>query len=172
MFKQGLLQHDFRIKEWVDQMQKELITLTDTASGMDNLIQIYHKHRPHFSVETNDARHLVATAAGNIEKLLSKRSQALKITCSAGSVCWRRDELSSQHTAVRERDQHRALTGHFLRKLSRIDLTKVLPVTTADAHVSAQLSRVSLHISEMAGKLMWLQEQGTLWMDHAVRLWP
>ncbi|XP_056280666.1 voltage-dependent calcium channel subunit alpha-2/delta-1-like isoform X2 [Pseudoliparis swirei] len=66
------------IKEWVDQMQKELITLTDTASGMDNLIQIYHKHRPHFSVETNDARHLVATAAGNIEKLLFKRSQALK----------------------------------------------------------------------------------------------
>lgn len=29
-----------RIKEWVDQMQKELITLTDTASGMDNLIQV------------------------------------------------------------------------------------------------------------------------------------
>uniref|UniRef100_A0A8C2ZRD4 Calcium channel, voltage-dependent, alpha 2/delta subunit 1a n=1 Tax=Cyclopterus lumpus TaxID=8103 RepID=A0A8C2ZRD4_CYCLU len=68
------------IKEWVDQMQKELITLTDTASGMDNLIQIYHKHRPHFSVETNDARHLVATAAGNIEKLLFKRSQALKVS--------------------------------------------------------------------------------------------
>ncbi|XP_068573511.1 voltage-dependent calcium channel subunit alpha-2/delta-1a [Cebidichthys violaceus] len=66
------------VKEWVDQMQKELITLTDTASGMDNLIQIYQKHRPHFSVETNNARQLVATAAGNIEKLLANRSQALK----------------------------------------------------------------------------------------------
>ncbi|XP_075967680.1 voltage-dependent calcium channel subunit alpha-2/delta-1a isoform X1 [Anarhichas minor] len=66
------------VKEWVDQMQKELITLTDTASGMDNLIQIYHKHRPHFSVETNNPRQLVATAAGNIEKLLANRSQALK----------------------------------------------------------------------------------------------
>ncbi|XP_068443193.1 voltage-dependent calcium channel subunit alpha-2/delta-1-like isoform X1 [Clinocottus analis] len=66
------------VKEWADQMQKDLITLTDTASGMDNLIQIYHKHRPHFSVETNDARHLVATASGNIEKLLYNRSQALR----------------------------------------------------------------------------------------------
>ncbi|XP_028425875.1 voltage-dependent calcium channel subunit alpha-2/delta-1 isoform X2 [Perca flavescens] len=66
------------IKEWVDQMQKELITLTDTSSGMENLIQIYHKHRPHFSVESNNARQLVATAAGNIEKLLANRSRALK----------------------------------------------------------------------------------------------
>ncbi|XP_010773082.1 voltage-dependent calcium channel subunit alpha-2/delta-1-like [Notothenia coriiceps] len=66
------------VKEWVDQMQKELISLTDTASGMENLIQIYHKHRPHFSIETNNAQQLVATAAGNIEKLLANRSQALK----------------------------------------------------------------------------------------------
>ncbi|XP_059181432.1 voltage-dependent calcium channel subunit alpha-2/delta-1a [Centropristis striata] len=66
------------IKEWVDQMQKELISLTDTASGMENLIQIYHQHRPHFSVETNNARELVATAAGNIDKLLANRSRALK----------------------------------------------------------------------------------------------
>ena len=29
-----------RIKEWVDQMQKDLISLTDTASGMDSLIQV------------------------------------------------------------------------------------------------------------------------------------
>ncbi|KAM8908924.1 voltage-dependent calcium channel subunit alpha-2/delta-1a isoform 3-T3 [Spinachia spinachia] len=59
-------------------MQKDLITLTDTASGLENLIKIYHKHRPHFSVETNNPAQLVATAAGNIEKLLAKRSQALK----------------------------------------------------------------------------------------------
>ncbi|XP_044042293.1 voltage-dependent calcium channel subunit alpha-2/delta-1-like isoform X4 [Siniperca chuatsi] len=66
------------IKEWVDQMQKELITLTDTASGMQNLIQIYHKHNSHFTVESNNARELVATAAGNIEGLLANRSYALK----------------------------------------------------------------------------------------------
>ncbi|XP_037316624.2 voltage-dependent calcium channel subunit alpha-2/delta-1 isoform X2 [Pungitius pungitius] len=66
------------IKEWVDQMQKELITLTDTASGLEKLIQIYHRHKPHFSVETNNPAQLVATAAGNIEKLLYNRSQALR----------------------------------------------------------------------------------------------
>ncbi|XP_045927911.1 voltage-dependent calcium channel subunit alpha-2/delta-1a isoform X3 [Micropterus dolomieu] len=66
------------IKEWVDQMQKELITLTDTSSGIQNLIQIYDNHRPHFSVGSNNARELVATAAGNIERLLANRSEALK----------------------------------------------------------------------------------------------
>uniref|UniRef100_A0A3Q1F3M2 Uncharacterized protein n=1 Tax=Acanthochromis polyacanthus TaxID=80966 RepID=A0A3Q1F3M2_9TELE len=68
------------IKEWVDQMQKDLITLTDTSSGIQNLKQIYHRHRTHFSVEFNNATQLVATAAGNIEKLLNNRSQALKVS--------------------------------------------------------------------------------------------
>lgn len=66
------------IREWVDQMQKHLITLTDTSSGMSKLVEIYHRHRTHFSVESNNARDLVATAAGNIERLLANRSQALK----------------------------------------------------------------------------------------------
>uniref|UniRef100_A0A8C5HSE5 Voltage-dependent calcium channel subunit alpha-2/delta-1-like n=1 Tax=Gouania willdenowi TaxID=441366 RepID=A0A8C5HSE5_GOUWI len=67
------------IKEWVDQMQKDLISLTDTASGIHSLAEIYDRHKSHFSVETNDARQLVATAAGNIERLLANRSQALKL---------------------------------------------------------------------------------------------
>nr|XP_024661566.1 voltage-dependent calcium channel subunit alpha-2/delta-1 [Maylandia zebra] len=66
------------IKEWVDQMQKDLIALTDTATGMKDLIEIYHKHRKHFRVESNNAQELVATAAGNIERLLANRSEALK----------------------------------------------------------------------------------------------
>ncbi|XP_013766367.1 voltage-dependent calcium channel subunit alpha-2/delta-1a [Pundamilia nyererei] len=66
------------IKEWVDQMQKDLIALTDTATGMQDLIEIYHKHRKHFRVESNNAQELVATAAGNIERLLANRSEALK----------------------------------------------------------------------------------------------
>lgn len=45
---------------------------------MQNLIQIYHKHSQHFTVESNNARQLVATAAGNIERLLANRSEALK----------------------------------------------------------------------------------------------
>ncbi|XP_061768187.1 voltage-dependent calcium channel subunit alpha-2/delta-1a isoform X2 [Nerophis ophidion] len=67
-----------RIKEWVDQMEKDLITLTDKASGVHSLIKIYQDHQKHFSVESNDARQLVATAAGNIERLLQNRSKALK----------------------------------------------------------------------------------------------
>ncbi|XP_061768188.1 voltage-dependent calcium channel subunit alpha-2/delta-1a isoform X3 [Nerophis ophidion] len=66
------------IKEWVDQMEKDLITLTDKASGVHSLIKIYQDHQKHFSVESNDARQLVATAAGNIERLLQNRSKALK----------------------------------------------------------------------------------------------
>ncbi|XP_043964118.1 voltage-dependent calcium channel subunit alpha-2/delta-1a isoform X1 [Gambusia affinis] len=66
------------IKDWVFQIQKDLITLTDKASGLEDLIKIYHKHQNHFKMESNNARKLVATAAGNIEKLLANRSEALK----------------------------------------------------------------------------------------------
>uniref|UniRef100_A0A3B3UNY8 Calcium channel, voltage-dependent, alpha 2/delta subunit 1a n=1 Tax=Poecilia latipinna TaxID=48699 RepID=A0A3B3UNY8_9TELE len=71
------------IKDWVFQIQKDLITLTDKASGLEDLIKIYHKHKTHFSVESNNARKLVATAAGNIEKLLANRSEALKVNKTA-----------------------------------------------------------------------------------------
>lgn len=30
----------FRIKDWAEQMQKELITLIDEASGMQHLVQV------------------------------------------------------------------------------------------------------------------------------------
>lgn len=30
----------YRIKEWVNQIQKDLITLTDSASGLQNLKQV------------------------------------------------------------------------------------------------------------------------------------
>ncbi|KAG7260595.1 hypothetical protein CRUP_024626, partial [Coryphaenoides rupestris] len=66
------------IKEWVDQMQTDLISLTDSASGINNLILSYHNHRDRFKVETNDPNKLVATAAGNIENLLANRSLTLR----------------------------------------------------------------------------------------------
>lgn len=59
-------------------MQNELISMTDRASGIEELVKIYHEHKPHFTMETNNAEELVATAAGNIERLLANRSQALK----------------------------------------------------------------------------------------------
>lgn len=30
----------FRIKEWTEQMQRELIALVDTATGMEHLVQV------------------------------------------------------------------------------------------------------------------------------------
>ncbi|XP_041833272.1 voltage-dependent calcium channel subunit alpha-2/delta-1a isoform X2 [Melanotaenia boesemani] len=73
----GTFPQAYMVKEWVDKMQKDLISLIDTASGLQSLVQIYHKHRTHFKVESNDARNLVAKAAGEIESLLARRSEAL-----------------------------------------------------------------------------------------------
>ncbi|XP_034529879.1 voltage-dependent calcium channel subunit alpha-2/delta-1a [Notolabrus celidotus] len=74
----GLFPSEQMVKEWTEQIQKDLVALTDSATGIDDLTQIYHDHRPDFMVGSNNARELVATAAGNIEKLLANRSQALK----------------------------------------------------------------------------------------------
>ncbi|XP_051916196.1 voltage-dependent calcium channel subunit alpha-2/delta-1 isoform X2 [Hippocampus zosterae] len=71
------------IKEWVDQMQKELITLADTATGGKSLTQIFLRNKNLYSVEQNDAEELVARAARNIEQLLRKRSTALEKLATA-----------------------------------------------------------------------------------------
>uniref|UniRef100_A0A3P9PGB5 Calcium voltage-gated channel auxiliary subunit alpha2delta 1 n=1 Tax=Poecilia reticulata TaxID=8081 RepID=A0A3P9PGB5_POERE len=67
------------IKEWVDQMQKELVTLADTATAGQSLTQIFLKNQHLYTVEQNDAEELVARAARNIEQLLRKRSAALEV---------------------------------------------------------------------------------------------
>uniref|UniRef100_A0A4W6DIQ8 Calcium voltage-gated channel auxiliary subunit alpha2delta 1 n=1 Tax=Lates calcarifer TaxID=8187 RepID=A0A4W6DIQ8_LATCA len=74
---------DILIKEWVDQMQKELVTLADTATAGKNLTQIFLRNQHLYTVEQNDAEELVARAARNIEQLLRKRSAALKKLATA-----------------------------------------------------------------------------------------
>ncbi|CAJ1056749.1 voltage-dependent calcium channel subunit alpha-2/delta-1 [Xyrichtys novacula] len=71
------------IKEWVDQMQKELVTLADTATGGNSLTQIFLRNQNIFTVEQNDAEELVARAARKIEQLLLKRSAALEKLATA-----------------------------------------------------------------------------------------
>ncbi|MEQ2274275.1 hypothetical protein XENORESO_017559, partial [Xenotaenia resolanae] len=66
------------IKEWVDQMQKELVNLADTATAGKSLTQIFLRNKHLYTVEENDAEELVARAARNIEQLLRKRSAALE----------------------------------------------------------------------------------------------
>uniref|UniRef100_A0A8C5IY10 Calcium voltage-gated channel auxiliary subunit alpha2delta 1 n=1 Tax=Junco hyemalis TaxID=40217 RepID=A0A8C5IY10_JUNHY len=65
------------IKAWVDKMQEDLVTLARTASGVDQLAEIYLKNAAMYTVEANNPRQLVEIAARDIEKLLSNRSKAL-----------------------------------------------------------------------------------------------
>ncbi|XP_061438152.1 voltage-dependent calcium channel subunit alpha-2/delta-1 isoform X2 [Rhineura floridana] len=65
------------IKRWVDKMQEDLVRLVKTASGVDELAQIYQQNTNLYTVEANNARQLVESAARDIEKLLSNRSTAL-----------------------------------------------------------------------------------------------
>ncbi|XP_061533738.1 voltage-dependent calcium channel subunit alpha-2/delta-1 isoform X2 [Phycodurus eques] len=71
------------IKEWVVQMQKELVTLADTATAGKSLTQIFLRNKHLYTVEQNDAEELVARAARNIEQLLRKRSTALEKLATA-----------------------------------------------------------------------------------------
>ncbi|KAI1905480.1 hypothetical protein AGOR_G00016630 [Albula goreensis] len=66
------------IKEWVDQMQQDLVNLAETATGVKNFAQIFLDKKQYFTVQTNNATQLVASAARNIEELLHNRSTALE----------------------------------------------------------------------------------------------
>ncbi|KTG02717.1 hypothetical protein cypCar_00044255 [Cyprinus carpio] len=72
------LQRIHWIKEWVDQLQQELVSLADTASAGNNLRQIFMDNQNYFTVKTNNAAQLVETAARNIENFLKKRATALE----------------------------------------------------------------------------------------------
>ncbi|KAM4734154.1 LOW QUALITY PROTEIN: voltage-dependent calcium channel subunit alpha-2/delta-1 [Anableps anableps] len=90
LWQEGCLASQFptqsMIKEWVDQMQKELVTLADTATAGKSLTQIFLRNKHLYTVEQNDAEELVARAARNIEQLLRKRSAALEKLATAAEV--------------------------------------------------------------------------------------
>ncbi|XP_062860902.1 voltage-dependent calcium channel subunit alpha-2/delta-1 isoform X1 [Trichomycterus rosablanca] len=71
------------VKEWVDQMQQELITLADTATAEKSLIQIFMDNQKYYTVEPNNAAKLVENAARNIENFLKKRAKALEALATA-----------------------------------------------------------------------------------------
>ncbi|XP_068595706.1 voltage-dependent calcium channel subunit alpha-2/delta-1 [Brachionichthys hirsutus] len=71
------------IKEWVDQMQKELVTLADVATAQKSLTEIFQQSQHLYTVEQNDAEELVARAATKIEQLLLKRAAALEKLATA-----------------------------------------------------------------------------------------
>ncbi|GAA6101835.1 voltage-dependent calcium channel subunit alpha-2/delta-1 isoform X1 [Tachysurus ichikawai] len=67
------------IKEWVDQMQQELVSLADTASAGKSLVEIFMNNTKYYTVEPNNAGRLVENAAWNIENFLKKRAKALEV---------------------------------------------------------------------------------------------
>nr|XP_040017840.1 voltage-dependent calcium channel subunit alpha-2/delta-1 isoform X5 [Gasterosteus aculeatus aculeatus] len=87
LWQDGYLASEFptelMIKVWVEQMQKELVTLADSATAGQSLTQIFLKNQHLYTVEQNDAKELVARAARKIEQLLRKRSAALEKLATA-----------------------------------------------------------------------------------------
>ncbi|TSK38438.1 Voltage-dependent calcium channel subunit alpha-2/delta-1 [Bagarius yarrelli] len=71
------------IKEWVDQMQLELVTLADTASAGKSLVEIFRNNQKYFTVKPNNAGRLVENAARNIENFLKNRAKALEALATA-----------------------------------------------------------------------------------------
>ncbi|KAG9273036.1 voltage-dependent calcium channel subunit alpha-2/delta-1 [Astyanax mexicanus] len=74
------------IKEWVDQMQQELVNLADMASAGKSLAQIYMDNQNLFTLEPNNAGKLVEDAARNIENFLKKRAKALEALAAAAET--------------------------------------------------------------------------------------
>uniref|UniRef100_A0A673AQQ2 Calcium voltage-gated channel auxiliary subunit alpha2delta 1 n=1 Tax=Sphaeramia orbicularis TaxID=375764 RepID=A0A673AQQ2_9TELE len=107
-----------RIKEWVDQMQKELVTLADTATAGKSLTQIFRRNRQLYTVEQNDAEELVARAALNIEQLLRKRSAALEKLATAAENFqmehqWKDEfEVTAAQKHLRQDPLFKRLTDH------------------------------------------------------------
>ncbi|XP_078091695.1 voltage-dependent calcium channel subunit alpha-2/delta-1 isoform X2 [Mustelus asterias] len=71
------------IRSWAEKMKEDLVTLVRTSSGVDQMQQIYLKNRQYYTVETNNARRLVESAAREIEKLLRNKVEALKRLAAA-----------------------------------------------------------------------------------------
>ncbi|XP_051889603.1 voltage-dependent calcium channel subunit alpha-2/delta-1 isoform X2 [Pristis pectinata] len=71
------------IRSWAEKMKEDLVKLVRSSSGVDQLEQIYLKNRQYYTVETNNARRLVESAAREIEKLLSNKVKALKRLAAA-----------------------------------------------------------------------------------------
>uniref|UniRef100_A0A3Q0R6F6 Calcium channel, voltage-dependent, alpha 2/delta subunit 1a n=1 Tax=Amphilophus citrinellus TaxID=61819 RepID=A0A3Q0R6F6_AMPCI len=127
----------FRVKEWVDQMQNDLIALIDTATGMQSLTEIYHKHRKHFKVESNNAGELVATAAGNIERLLANRSKALKVS----SLAVEAEKLQMEHVWQDDTDLNETVSNKGTDEGKDDTVEKRIPYIPGDFHFDSDFKR-------------------------------
>ncbi|XP_066210516.1 voltage-dependent calcium channel subunit alpha-2/delta-1 isoform X2 [Saccopteryx leptura] len=136
------------IKSWVDKMQEDLVTLAKTASGVNQLVDIYEKYQDLYTVEANNARYLVGIAARDIEKLLSNRSKALvRLALEAEKVQaahqWREDFASNEVVYYNAKDDLDPEKND-----SEPGSQRIKPVFTEDANFGRQISyqHAAVHI--------------------------
>uniref|UniRef100_A0A8C5GXR5 Voltage-dependent calcium channel subunit alpha-2/delta-1-like n=1 Tax=Gouania willdenowi TaxID=441366 RepID=A0A8C5GXR5_GOUWI len=99
-------------------MQKELVTLADTATAGKSLTQIFLRHNHLYTVEPNDAEELVARASRNIEQLLRKRSAALKKLASAA------EHFQMEHSWQEEFEVTKSEQLHTFYAQRRLDVNQ------------------------------------------------
>uniref|UniRef100_A0A2K5P8C9 Calcium voltage-gated channel auxiliary subunit alpha2delta 1 n=1 Tax=Cercocebus atys TaxID=9531 RepID=A0A2K5P8C9_CERAT len=136
------------IKSWVDKMQEDLVTLAKTASGVNQLVDIYEKYQDLYTVEPNNARQLVEIAARDIEKLLSNRSKALvRLALEAEKVQaahqWREDFASNEVVYYNAKDDLDPEKND-----SEPGSQRIKPVFIEDANFGRQISyqHAAVHI--------------------------
>uniref|UniRef100_A0A8C9DR30 Calcium voltage-gated channel auxiliary subunit alpha2delta 1 n=1 Tax=Prolemur simus TaxID=1328070 RepID=A0A8C9DR30_PROSS len=136
------------IKSWVDKMQEDLVTLAKTASGVNQLVDIYEKYQDLYTVEPNNARQLVEIAARDIEKLLSNRSKALvRLALEAEKVQaahqWREDFASNEVVYYNAKDDLDPEKNE-----SEPGSQRIKPVFIEDANFGRQISyqHAAVHI--------------------------
>ncbi|XP_048195873.1 voltage-dependent calcium channel subunit alpha-2/delta-1 isoform X1 [Perognathus longimembris pacificus] len=136
------------IKSWVDKMQEDLVTLAKTASGVNQLVDIYEKYQDMYTVEPNNARQLVEIAARDIEKLLSNRSKALvRLALEAEKVQaahqWREDFASNEVVYYNAKDDLDPEKND-----SEPGSQRIKPVFIEDANFGRQISyqHAAVHI--------------------------
>uniref|UniRef100_A0A8C0R5V6 Calcium voltage-gated channel auxiliary subunit alpha2delta 1 n=1 Tax=Canis lupus dingo TaxID=286419 RepID=A0A8C0R5V6_CANLU len=145
----GTFSSDFcSIKSWVDKMQEDLVTLAKTASGVNQLVDIYEKYQDLYTVEPNNARQLVEIAARDIEKLLSNRSKALvRLALEAEKVQaahqWREDFASNEVVYYNAKDDLDPEKNE-----SEPGSQRIKPVFIDDANFGRQISyqHAAVHI--------------------------
>uniref|UniRef100_A0A667HKY1 Calcium voltage-gated channel auxiliary subunit alpha2delta 1 n=1 Tax=Lynx canadensis TaxID=61383 RepID=A0A667HKY1_LYNCA len=129
-------------------MQEDLVTLAKTASGVNQLVDIYEKYQDLYTVEPNNARQLVEIAARDIEKLLSNRSKALvRLALEAEKVQaahqWREDFASNEVVYYNAKDDLDPEKNE-----SEPGSQRIKPVFIDDANFGRQISyqHAAVHI--------------------------
>uniref|UniRef100_A0A4W6CHR4 Calcium channel, voltage-dependent, alpha 2/delta subunit 1a n=1 Tax=Lates calcarifer TaxID=8187 RepID=A0A4W6CHR4_LATCA len=111
---------------------------------------IYKTHKAHFSVESNNARELVATAAGNIERLLANRSKALERLATEAERFqmdheWREDSELNQTSEPEKKNRYVPDDFHI-----DADFKRLVSYNTTAVHIPTDIyERSTIILNEL-----------------------